>query len=115
MAQQRTVGVIPEWYRRLMELPEVSATREAVRERISGLLMAAAGGIGSPPVRIDGDVMILPAALYDLLVQLVDEHGLGEKVQRAVEEDHQRQEAALRRAAEDAGLNPREVSSRPER
>ena len=107
----RLVGEGAEWYRRLVELLEFTATREAVRDRLPALLAAAGDGIGSPPVRVEGGAMIVPAALYDLLVKLVEEHGLGDQVQVAVNADYERQEANISRAAEELGFNSDEATS----
>jgi hypothetical protein len=95
-----------------MEPLEFTATREAVKDRLPALLAAAGDGIGSPPVRVEGGAMIVPAALYDLLVKLVEEHGLGDQVQLAVDADYERQEANIRRAAEELGFDLHEVASR---
>jgi hypothetical protein len=101
------------WYRRLVEMFEFTATRQVARDKLDALLAAAADGIGSPPVRIDNEAVLVPAALYDLLVRLVEEHGLGALVQEAVNADYQRQESELRAVAVELGLDPEYVFGRP--
>jgi hypothetical protein len=101
-----------EWYLRLVELFEFTATRKAVTERLPALLAAAGDGIGTPPVRVEGGAMIVPAELYDLLLKLVNEHGLGGQVQVAVDTDYERQEALIRSAAQELGLDPDAVAPR---
>jgi hypothetical protein len=98
------------WYCRLMELFERAASRQAVHELLDELLAAAGDGLGAPPVRIEGGAMLVPAELYDLLIKLIDEHGLAGRVGAAVDADYKRQQDELRSAAAELGLDPGQVA-----
>lgn len=100
------------WYRRLVELFEFTATQQAAIDKLPALLMAASRGIGAPPVRIEGEAVLVPAALYDLLLKLLEEHGLGDQVKLAVDADYERQEHELRETAAELGLDPGQVAPR---
>jgi hypothetical protein len=104
-----------EWYRRLMELFERTATREAARELLDELLAAAGDGVGTPPVRIDGGAVLVPAELYDLFVKLLDENDLSGQVEAAVSADYEQQRRKLRSAAAELGLDPSMVAPEADR
>ena len=99
-----------EWYRRLMDLFEVTATREAVADRLPALLLAASKGKGALPVRIEGKAVLVPAQLFDLLVEVIERHGLDDEVQQAVNADYARQEGDLRSLASELGLDPEQIT-----
>ena len=101
-----------EWYLRLMELFEVSATRDAVVDRLPALLLAAGKGEGALPVRIEGKAVLVPAQLFDLLIDVIERHGLDAEVQQAVDADYARRERELRSMADELGLDPGVVTPR---
>jgi hypothetical protein len=103
------------WYLRLMELHELTATRQAARDMLDALLAAAGDGLGTPPVRINDEAVLIPAGLYDLLVRVIEEHGLDNEVQGAVDADYARQQHALRDAAVELGFDPDVVAPAPGR
>jgi hypothetical protein len=100
------------WYLQLMELFEFTANQQAAIDRLPALLMAAGKGIGTPPVRIEDEAVLVPAALYDWLLKLLDEHDLGGQIKTAVDADYARQEEELRAAATELGLDPDQVAPR---
>jgi len=63
-----------------MELFERAATLETAHELLDELLAAAGDGLGSPPVRIEDEAVLVPAGLYELLVRVIEEHGLDGEV-----------------------------------
>lgn len=48
------------WYRRLMELFEFTASQQAAIDKLPALLMAASKGVGTPPVRIEEEAVLVP-------------------------------------------------------
>jgi len=102
-----------DWYCALMELFERTASRETAHELLDELLAAAGDGLGSPPVRIENEAVLVPAGLYELLVRVIEEHGLDDEVQEAIDADYARQQDDLRAAAGELGFDPDEVFPPP--
>ncbi|MGA2929955.1 MAG: hypothetical protein ABSG43_29000 [Solirubrobacteraceae bacterium] len=97
-----------------MELFEFTASQQAAIDQLPALLMAAGKGAGTPPVRIEQEAVLVPVALYELLLGLLDEHGLAGQVKLAVDADYARQEHELRATAGELGLDPEMVAGGPQ-
>lgn len=108
-----TIGDRIDWYCRIMDLLERTATREAARELLDELVASAGDGPGTPPVRIEGGAVLVPSGLYDLLIELIDQHGLANQVKAAVDADYERQQHELAMAADELGLATEQVAPRP--